>query len=98
MSQCTKDNEIKVDNCPPLFTARDTCIGLAACLGVGLLASLALSAIILLLSANAQAQDNISIYPQHNSVNLSLEKTDKPNIIDYSTPRSEEHTSELQSH
>ncbi len=86
MSQCTKDNEIKVDNCPPLFTARDTCIGLAACLGVGLLASLALSAIILLLSANAQAQDNISIYPQHNSVNLSLEKTDKPNIIDYSTP------------
>lgn len=87
MSQCTKDNEInQVDNGPPLFTVRDTCIGLAACLGVGLLASLALSAIILLLSANAQAEGTMPVYPQHDSINLSVEKKDKPNIIGYSTP------------
>ncbi len=98
MSQATQDNEInQVDDCPPLFTVRDTFIGLAACLAVGLLASVTLSAIILLLSASAQAEDNMPVYSEQavyledNTTGsgldlVSLDNTDKPNIIDYSTP------------
>jgi len=93
MDQCTNntaiDNEIN-QQIAPLFTARDTVIGLVACLGVGIIASLALSAIILLLSANAQADGNLA-----SSVTVSISKktmtrttTNRPNIIDYSTPES----------
>lgn len=44
----------------PLFTTRDTCVGLAACMGIGLLTSVALSLIILAISAssNVQASDD----------------------------------------
>lgn len=42
----------------PLFTTRDTCIGLAACMGIGLLTSIMLSAIILVLAATSSVQAN----------------------------------------
>ncbi len=61
MKQATHSNMTKADSeYQPLFTARDTCVGLAACMGIGLLTSLALSAIILVLSASAQAEDTAS--------------------------------------
>ncbi|NOX43730.1 MAG: hypothetical protein GXP19_08385 [Gammaproteobacteria bacterium] len=88
-------------NSQPLFTARDTCIGLAACLGVGLLASLMLSAIILLLSANAQAEESTPTYFENissentyfenmsivnSSSDLNSENANNLTIIGYSTP------------
>lgn len=61
MKQATHTNTTKADaEYQPLFTARDTCVGLAACMGIGLLTSLTLSAIILVLSASAQAEDTAS--------------------------------------
>jgi len=87
MKHYTNEDKLnKVDNnSQPLFTARDTCIGLAACLGVGLLASLMLSAIILLLSANAQAEDSTPTYFENISI-VNSENANNLNIIDYSTP------------
>lgn len=62
MNQATHTNITKTESeYQPLFTTRDTCVGLAACMGVGLLTSLALSAIILVLSASAQAEDTASV-------------------------------------
>lgn len=88
MKHCTYDKEInQVATHQPLFTARDTCVGLAACLGVGLLTSLALSIIILFLSANAQAQDKLTASFVKSSSHLSSE-TNSLNIIDFSTPES----------
>lgn len=46
----------KVENIQPLFTTRDTCVGLAACMGIGLVTSIMLSVIILVLSASSSSQ------------------------------------------
>lgn len=54
-----QDNNTQViTETTPLFTTRDTCVGLAACMGIGLLTSITLSIIILILAATSSVQAN----------------------------------------
>ena len=67
-----QDNNTQViTETAPLFTTRDTCVGLAACMGIGLLTSITLSIIILVLSASSSVQAN----------DLSSEDSSKSTVI-----------------